>query len=176
MSVIEKQYYCIVIVFLVVTLIISTFRTCGLWVNVGEVLVALQFDFIKNVHLLLCRERTIKLHLWSTTNKVRSLAQCVNQAFPLALKNIWDNLPFIIWAFVANKWRKVVKTRNQTEEIEKHIVANVGVLFWHKYGTRILSNLGLLFYMLWHFSSNRICHLVGCQWLFKMLIAHNQMP
>lgn len=55
-----------------------TFCTCGPWVNVGEVLVALQFDFIKDVHLLLCRERTIKPHLWSTTNKIRSVTLCLN--------------------------------------------------------------------------------------------------
>lgn len=54
------------------------FHTCGPRVNVGEVLVALQFDFIKDVHLLLCRERTIKPHLLSTTNKSRSLTLCLH--------------------------------------------------------------------------------------------------
>lgn len=49
------------------------FHTCGLQVNVGEVLVALQFNFIKDVHLLLCRERPIKLHL---LNKIRSVTVC----------------------------------------------------------------------------------------------------
>lgn len=83
-SVLQKCYF------------LSWFCTCGLWVNVGEVLVTLQFDFIKDVHLLLCRERTIKSHLWSTTNKIRSsvtmdlLHLCERVNHPLPLEKSWQ--------------------------------------------------------------------------------------
>lgn len=49
--------------------------TCGRWVGVGEILVALQFDLIEDVHLLLRRERTIK-PLQSKTNKIKSVSMC----------------------------------------------------------------------------------------------------
>lgn len=52
--------------------------TCGSWFSVGEILVALHFDFIQDVHLLLCRERPIKPHLWSTANTIRSLTLCIH--------------------------------------------------------------------------------------------------
>lgn len=52
---------------------VYTYCTCGLCINFGEVLVALQFDFIKDVHLLLCREWTIEPHLWSTAKNIKSL-------------------------------------------------------------------------------------------------------
>lgn len=68
--------------------------TCGSWVSVGEVLVALQFDFIKDVHLLLSRERTIEPHLWSTANGIGSVAlcrhMCGNHFSFWLFSHIWD--------------------------------------------------------------------------------------
>lgn len=51
------------------------YHTCGRWVGIGEILVALQFDLIEDVHLLLRRERTIK-PLQSKTNKIKSVSMC----------------------------------------------------------------------------------------------------
>lgn len=34
--------------------------TCECWINAGEIQVALQFDLVQDIHLLLCRQRPIE--------------------------------------------------------------------------------------------------------------------
>lgn len=103
---------------------LCTFCTCGPWVNAGEVLVALQFDFIKDVHLLLCRERTIKPHLWSTTNKIRSVSFCLYACeSPFAfgfLGHLVIHLLLCQMPNICGYKRKVVTMKTKWQKAEKN--------------------------------------------------------
>lgn len=114
---------------------LCTCCTCGPWVNVGEVLLALQFDFIKDVHLLLCRERAIKPHLWSTTNKIRSMSPCLcvcESPFVFGVSITFGTSFFSYTTccgpgptFVATSTRKVVTMKTMAESKRNNILLHI---------------------------------------------------